>query len=201
MKILIASGNNHKVEEFNQLFADLTEVSFVAAPEKLEVEEDGATYFENAYKKADAYYKKFQCPVLSDDSGLDVETLPDDLGIKSARFGGSGLDDKGRAMLLLKKLDGNENRKAKFTCVLCLYLSEDEQYFFEGHVPGEIGKQYRGNEGFGYDPVFIPLKGQVGATLAEQSEWKMKNSHRAAASKFLMDFFQTNICQNSRNSL
>lgn len=179
----------------------MKEVSILPAPEKIEVVEDGKTYFENSYKKAEAYFKKFGKPVLADDSGLDVEALPDELGIYSARFGGEGLNDKDRAMLLLKKMDGVENRRAKFTCVLCLYLSENEHFFFEGHVPGNIDKQYRGTDGFGYDPVFVPLKGEPNKTLAEQAVWKMENSHRAAASKFLMDFFQSNVCQNSRNSL
>lgn len=201
MDILLASGNAHKVEEFNVLFEGLEAVQFQAAPEKLDVIEDGTTYYENAFKKGQAYYKKFQRPVLSDDSGLDVEALPGELGITSARFGGEGLTDKDRALLLLKKLNNEANRRAKFTCVLCLYLNENEHFFFEGHLPGEVAQQYKGNQGFGYDPVFIPLKGNSGQTLAEQAEWKMKNSHRAAASRFLMDFFQSNVCQNSRNSL
>ena len=196
MDLYLASGNQHKAEEFNELFSSVNGLNIKAAPKKLVVVEDGKSYFENAFKKAQAYFKEFQQPVLADDSGLDVEALPDDLGIYSARFGGDGLNDKDRAMLLLNKMDGQENRTAKFTCVLCLYLNDNEHFFFDGHVPGSIHKQYTGTDGFGYDPVFVPLKGEPGKTMAEQEAWKMKNSHRAAASKFLVDFFQSNICQN-----
>lgn len=201
MELYLASGNQHKAEEFNDLFKDHKGIKILSAPNKLEVEENGKTYFENSFKKAEAYFKVIGKPVLADDSGLDVEALPNELGIHSARFGGGGLSDKDRAMLLLRKMNGIENRRAKFTCILCLYLSEAEHFFFEGHLPGNIHKQYSGSDGFGYDPVFVPLKGQPNKTLAEQPTWKMGNSHRAVSSKFLMDFFQSNICQNFRNSL
>lgn len=196
MEVLLATGNQHKAEEFQILTSQSEQLNIVAAPHSIDVVEDGQTYFENAFKKAEGYFKEFKRPVLSDDSGIDVESIPDELGIHSARFGGDGLTDKDRAMLLLKKLGDSDKRKAKFTCVLCLYISPDEYYFFEGHLPGKIGKQYQGDGGFGYDPVFHPEKGDSSITIAEQEDWKMKNSHRASALKFLMDFFQTNNCQN-----
>jgi XTP/dITP diphosphohydrolase len=191
MELLLATSNAHKAEEFNQLF-DPVKVRIIPAPHKLEVEETGLTYFENALIKAQAYYQEFKRPILADDSGLNVEALPEELGIYSARFGGSGLSDFDRAQLLLKKMDGVTHREAYFTCVLCAYLSPDEIYYFEGRLAGVIGHEYRGTTGFGYDPVFIPLEKQnEGLTVAELHEWKSKNSHRAVASGFLEKFIAT----------
>ena len=82
-----------------------------------------------------------------------------------------------------------EQRKAYFVCNLCFYISEKEVYFFEGRVNGTIGHEQRGNEGFGYDPIFIP-DGCSDKYLAEIAEWKMKNSHRARACREALKFFQ-----------
>lgn len=181
IELVLASSNAHKAKEFSELF-DPDLVSVIAAPEKLEVEENGESYFANALLKAEAYYKKLKRPVIADDSGLNVEALPAELGIHSARFGGSGLADKERAELLLNKMEGASNRNAYFTCVLCVYLNEREIFYFEGRMAGQIGFSYRGSGGFGYDPVFIPNeKADEGLTVAELNEWKQKNSHRAQA--------------------
>jgi XTP/dITP diphosphohydrolase len=189
MELILASGNVHKAEEFSELF-DPKLITVKAAPAKLDVVEDGETYFENALLKAKAYYDKFKVPVIADDSGLNVAALPNELGLHSARFGGEGLNDRDRAELLLKKMDGISNREAFFSCVLCVYFSEKEIFYFEGRMNGFIGYSYRGSTGFGYDPVFIPAdKFDEGLTVAELHEWKQKNSHRsvavAMAQKFL----------------
>lgn len=188
IQLVLASGNAHKAEEFSELF-DPKILTVKAAPRKLEVEENGKSYFENALLKAEAYYKEFKMPVIADDSGLNVEELPNDLGIYSARFGGDNLSDKDRAYLLLEKMSGKNNREAFFTCVLCIYLNEKEIFYFEGRMSGKIGQSYKGNEGFGYDPVFIPHDGESDLTVAEQSEWKNKNSHRALAVNLAQKFF------------
>ncbi|QDK40165.1 non-canonical purine NTP pyrophosphatase, RdgB/HAM1 family [Bacteriovorax stolpii] len=188
MELLLASGNAHKAEEFSELF-DPKILVVKAAPEKIDVAEDGSTYFENALLKAKAYYDKFKVPVIADDSGLNVQSLPNELGLHSARFGGPGLTDRDRAELLLKKMDGVSEREAYFSCVLCVYFSEKEIFYFEGRLNGSIGYSYRGSTGFGYDPVFIPTdKAEEGLTVAELHEWKQKNSHRAVASALLSKF-------------
>lgn len=188
MELLLASGNAHKAEEFSELF-DPKILVVKAAPEKIDVVEDGSTYFENALLKAKAYYDKFKVPVIADDSGLNVQSLPNELGLHSARFGGPGLTDRERAELLLKKMDGVSAREAYFSCVLCVYFSEKEIFYFEGRLNGSIGYSYRGSTGFGYDPVFIPAdKAEEGLTVAELHEWKQKNSHRAVASAMLSKF-------------
>ena len=138
MELLLASGNAHKAEEFSELF-DPKILVVKAAPEKIDVVEDGLTYFENALLKAKAYYDKFKVPVIADDSGLNVQSLPNELGLHSARFGGPGLTDRERAELLLKKMDGVSAREAYFSCVLCVYFSEKEIFYFEGRLNCSIG--------------------------------------------------------------
>ena len=187
-KIILASSNLHKLEEMNNLFkSDL--FSLEGALEKLEVIEDGETFHENALIKARAYTKKFKMPALADDSGLVVESLPGELGIKTARFGGDGLTDQGRYELLLEKLNGQNERQAYFVCVLCFYFSDKEYYFFEGRLKGEILESSSGNQGFGYDPVFAP-EAMNAKSLAELPDWKMKNSHRAIAFEHANKFFK-----------
>jgi XTP/dITP diphosphohydrolase len=188
MELILASGNAHKAQEFSELF-DCAIIKVSAAPSKLEVDETGTSYFENALIKAKAYYDQFKKPVLADDSGLTVLALPEELGIYSARFGGDKLTDKERADLLLKKLEGESNREAFFTCVLCFYLNESEIFYFEGRLQGSIGFSYRGETGFGYDPVFIPLGAEGEQTVAELGYWKNKNSHRALAVSLAQKFF------------
>lgn len=193
----LASGNSHKAEEFNVLF-DASIINIQAAPEKVEVVEDGQTYSENALKKAVGYFEKFKQPVMSDDSGLEVLALPGELGIHTARYGGDELTSSQRNELLLKnlKLKEGESRAAEFVCVLCFYFSESEYYFFEGRLKGAISSEQQGKDGFGYDPVFLPEGAEMGKTLAELPEWKEKNSHRAVACREAMKFFKERNGQN-----
>lgn len=182
MELVLASGNAHKAQEFDELFT-LDFLKVKPAREKLEVAETGESFQENALLKAEAYFALEKSPVVADDSGLVVQYLPDELGIHSARFGGPDLSDAERAYLLLERLSGltrSEERAAYFVCHLCLYFSADEIYFFEGRLNGTISRDYRGEAGFGYDPVFIP-DGLSEQTLAENPEWKSQNSHRAIA--------------------
>ena len=193
IELILASSNAHKAEEFSELF-DSKLITVKAAPSKIEVVEDGETYFENALLKAKAYYDKFKVPVIADDSGLNVAALPEELGLHSARFGGDGLSDRDRAELLLKKLEGVAEREAYFSCVLCVYFSPSEVFYFEGRMNGIVGHTYRGSTGFGYDPVFIPAeKMEEGLTVAELHEWKQKNSHRAVAVGFAQKFLGQRI--------
>ena len=190
MEFILASSNPHKAEELNDL---LKEVTIAPASEKLQVEEDGDTFRENALKKAKAYHDFYKAPAVADDSGLVVEALPDMLGVQSARFAPELADYKDKNEKLIQLMEGKEEeeRKAYFVCVLCFYVSEKEVYFFEGRVHGRIAKEQKGDAGFGYDPVFEP-EGAGGKHLAELPEWKMKNSHRAKAcqeaSIFLRDW-------------
>jgi XTP/dITP diphosphohydrolase len=191
LKLILATGNNHKAQEFAQIFnSEIIQVK--AAEKKLEVIEDGNTFSENALLKARAYYDIFKVPILSDDSGITVEGLPDQLGIHSARFGGDGLTDKDRYELLLQKLENisGAGRQAYFTCVLCFYLSPEEIFFFEGRMNGEVLYGPKGDAGFGYDPVFRPIGAREDESVAQMHEWKQKNSHRALACQYAQRFFE-----------
>ena len=196
MELILASGNAHKALEFSEL-CPVDIVSVCAASEKLDVIEDGSSFLENSFKKAEAYYQKYKRPILADDSGLVVECLPDQLGIHTARFGGDGLSDEQRAKLLIKEClqVPSDQRSAYFICVLCLYLSAEEIFFFEGRLEGAVASSYEGNHGFGYDPVFIPTNGNTGETLAMQPEFKKAQSHRSKAVTALLSFLRERDCQ------
>jgi XTP/dITP diphosphohydrolase len=193
VNFLLASGNAHKAEEFKELFSGTLNLS--PSPQTLEVDETGETYTENAFLKAKAYYDTYKIPTLADDSGLTVEGLPDILGVKSARFAPELKSYVDKCQLLLKMLSQkNASRTAYFTCVLCFYLSPDEVYFFEGRVQGKIGNELKGDQGFGYDPIFIPdRKEEDGMSLAELPEWKNEFSHRAKASLAALQFFKESM--------
>jgi XTP/dITP diphosphohydrolase len=190
LELLLASGNQHKADEFATLL-DSSIFSIGAAPEKIEVREDGADYYKNALLKAEGYYKHFKTPLFSDDSGLTINALPGQLGVHSARFGGEGLTDRERAELVLDKLkqEKTSDRKAYFSAVLCFYLNPREIFYFEGRVDGIIAPQLQGDDGFGYDPIFIPTKGNGDFSFAEKPEWKATHSHRAVAAKAANCFF------------
>lgn len=192
IEVILATSNQHKAEEFSELF-DKNVIQVKAAEKKLDVEETGTTFFENAFIKAKAYYELYKKPILADDSGLNVAFLPDELGIYSARFGGPGLNDRQRAELLLDKMKDADpaQREAYFTCVLCFYLNPNEVFYFEGRMKGSIGYRLQGEKGFGYDPTFhpegAPLKDH---SVAELPEWKALNSHRAVACQAALKFFK-----------
>ena len=180
MKFMLGSTNAHKAEELKELLSSAS-IEIVAASSKLEVTEDGSTFQENALKKAKAYYDEFKVPVVADDSGLVLPSIPEILGIYSARFAPEMESYQKKNLYLIELLNENKkDRKAYFVCYLCFYFSEDEVYFFEGRVHGQIGDIAKGADGFGYDPIFFP-DGQNGKSMAEIPKWKMKNSHRAKA--------------------
>ncbi|MFT6631485.1 MAG: XTP/dITP diphosphohydrolase [Bacteriovoracaceae bacterium] len=190
MKFILASANQHKAEELNVLLS-AGNLEILPASEKVEVVEDGSTFQENALKKAKEYFDKFGHPTVADDSGLVLPAKPDILGIHSARYAPEYLDYKDKNNFLIneiKNLTGSD-RDAYFICYLCFYISEEEVYFFEGRVHGVIADTQSGVDGFGYDPIFIP-DGCDGKSMAEVSEWKMTNSHRAKACLSANKFFK-----------
>lgn len=191
---ILASGNAHKAKEFKELFGKTLIVE--AAPESIPVDETGKTFTENAFLKAEAYYKKFQKPALADDSGLVLEGMPELLGVHSARFAPELGDYKDKCQQLLNLFEERkiENRNAYFVCVLCFYVSPEETYFFEGRVHGKMGEAYKGDHGFGYDPIFIPeRKENDDKSLAELPEWKNEFSHRAKAAHSALSFFKESV--------
>lgn len=200
-EIIFAGQNPGKFREFEALMPkDKWVLKFVfpqdAHTGPIRVEEFGKTLRENAYIKAKHYYDLFQTPSLSDDSGLFIPDLPGEMGVESAYFGGKELNDSQRCEALLERLqtlrkDSASQIQAYFECCLCYYVSPREIYFFSGNMRGTIAQSKTGEEGFGYDPIFIPLPAinPEGKTLAALgTPWKNIHSHRYLAIKSFLQF-------------
>lgn len=181
-KLLIASGNKGKISEISNLLAPFNiEVVPASNYEIEEPEENGTTFIENAEIKSRYYSKKTGLASLSDDSGLCVEALDGKPGIYSARWAGEKKDFSVAIKRIENELADNDNKKAKFVCALSLYFPEtDEVENFEGTVEGNLSFPPKGQNGFGYDPIFVAQG--MSQTFAEMdSEEKHRISHRADA--------------------
>ena len=181
LKIFLATGNKHKIEEISDIFSDIENVEILSIKDGVEIPEvieDGTTFEENSKKKAVEIAKFLNMITIADDSGLCVEALNGEPGVYSARYSGTGDDSKNNEKLI-ENLKGVENRKAKFVSVITLAKPNGETYSFEGEILGEIVDNPRGNTGFGYDPHFYVEEYQK--TLAQLPELKNKISHRAKA--------------------
>lgn len=145
-----------------------------------EIEEDGETFDDNAYKKASFTARVLGFPALADDSGLVVAALDGRPGIHSARYGGAGITDRERCEKLLAELEGAANRKAAFECVISIAVPSGPALTYEGRCEGEIARSPDGVNGFGYDPVFYyPPMGKTFARLTREE--KNRVSHRGKA--------------------
>ena len=182
MKLIIASNNNHKLIEIKAILGGLFEeiLSMREAGIEHETIEDGSSFMENAVKKAKEIAELSGCCALADDSGICVDALDGAPGIYSARFCGHHGDDEANNRLLLKKLEGREDRGAHYTCAIALVYPNGRQVCAEGYMYGQIGYEEKGENGFGYDPLFfLP---EYGCTAAQLSpEQKNQISHRASA--------------------
>ena len=189
MKILLATRNEHKLIEIKNKLNN-PEIEIITLNDLAdvdEVEETEDTFIGNAYLKAKHYFDKFNIPTLSDDSGLVClyNGLP---GVKSARFAGEKATSLENNLKLLDELKGVTNRDAYFISLLCL-VTNDNTYTFEGRLNGRIGYDFVGNNGFGYDSLFII---EDGRTLAELSlEEKNEISHRGQAIDKLAQFLKS----------
>ncbi len=180
--VVLATRNEGKIREFREMLKDYpVELrglnDFGPIPE---VEEDGDTFDDNAYKKASFTAKVLGLPAISDDSGLVVEALNGSPGVKSARYAGDSATDKDNIAKLLMDMQGMKNRQAAFECVISIAVPSGPALTYEGRCEGEITEEADGDEGFGYDPVF--LCPQYGKTFARCSmDEKNKVSHRGRA--------------------
>jgi XTP/dITP diphosphohydrolase len=182
MRLVLATSNPGKVRELQRLLAGTAEVvSPVDLGLALDVDEDGDTYEANAVKKARAYAAASGCLALADDSGIEVDALDGRPGVRSARYGGDGLDDEGRNSLLLKELAGvpDDKRTARYQAVVALAWPDGRTEVFRGAFEGSIGHERRGRRGFGYDPLFVTGDGRTAAELSDSE--KDAVSHRAQA--------------------
>jgi len=187
LKLVFATNNRHKLEEVaykvNNKFELLT-LEDIGCIE--DIEETGSTFEENATIKSRYVFDKYHLNCFGDDSGLMIDALNGEPGVYSARYAGEHGNHPANIKKVLEKLNGAENRKARFITVISLIWNGDE-HFFEGIVEGTIRHQPIGNGGFGYDPVFQPDGYAI--TFAEMSmEEKNKISHRARAMEKLIAF-------------
>ena len=184
MILVLATQNQGKIQEIEKaLDLPLLEIqSLRDFPDLPEVVEDGRTFLENAFKKAQACAQATGRPALADDSGLEVDCLNGAPGIYSARFSGAEATDEANNRKLLSLLEGipEERRTARFVCRMVLYFPEGRWIQTEGYCPGIIASEPQGEHGFGYDPIFyLP---ELNKTMAEiPLEEKNRISHRAQA--------------------
>ncbi|HOB27170.1 MAG TPA: RdgB/HAM1 family non-canonical purine NTP pyrophosphatase [Bacteroidales bacterium] len=191
MELIFATHNEGKVHEIQNIVGDnikilsLTDIGYLE-----EIPETGSTFNENAFVKANTIYQIYRKPIFADDSGLEVRALNGRPGVYSARYAGVGLKNfEPHIVKLLNELNGVKDRKARFKSVICLIIN-DKTYYFEGLINGQIIDHPRGNNGFGYDPIFVP-DGYT-KTFAEMDlDEKNKISHRSQAIRKMIDFIMS----------
>lgn len=190
-KIIFASNNKGKIRELKDILSSLgiEVVSQREAGFDIEADETGTTFAENSAIKAKAIYELAKIPVLADDSGLCVDALDGQPGVYSHRFAGENATDEEKCRYILEKLENvsDEKRTARFICDMCFIDENGREYHAEGKCEGKIGREEKGNNGFGYDPIFV-----VGnRTLAELEEVeKNQISHRAEALKKMKEILK-----------
>lgn len=211
MKIVFATNNQHKLSEIRSILGESIEVlSLKDINCDVDIPETGTTLEENALQKAQYVYDHYHISCFADDTGLEVDALDGAPGVYSARYASmasnssqtsisspASHDSEANMTRLLKELGNNNNRKARFRTVIALILKKDvcpcgctsikEVHQFEGIVNGEIIRERRGGEGFGYDPIFQPAG--YDKTFAELGmDIKNRISHRARATQKLCEF-------------
>jgi len=188
-EIIFATFNNHKVYEINKIINNCKIVSLKDINFTDEIIENENTFIGNSLIKCRSVYQRYKKPVLADDSGICVNQLNGDPGVYSARYGSSKFNDKERYHFLLNQLDRNKDLSASFVCALVLFVSPNRIYIAQEEIKGLITFDPKGNNGFGYDPIFF-LK-EYGKTMAELSdEEKNLISHRGKAAKILNKFLE-----------
>jgi len=200
MKIVFASNNEHKIREIKSILGNsFTLLSLSDINIKEDIPEEAPLLEGNALFKARYIHNATDMNVFADDTGLEIDALNGLPGVHSARFAGESKDSSANIKKVLSLLGRTENRKARFRTVIAL-IFEKKEYLFEGIVTGTIISEKRGNEGFGYDPVFIP--DEKNQTFAEM-ELAEKNtiSHRARAFEKLREFLNQHTLSNNKETI
>lgn len=192
MKIVFATNNAHKLNEVRQVVGSSFEiVSLRECGITEDIPENEPTLEGNALAKARYIHARTGLDCFADDTGLEVDALGGEPGVRSARYATDGHDDEANKRLLLERMSGVENRAAQFRTAVALIL-DGKEYLFEGVVRGAIAAEQHGEGGFGYDPLFFPEGGD--RTFAEMSgEEKNAISHRGLAVRKLAEFLQEKI--------
>ena len=193
-EIVLATNNAHKLKEVREILSPhkitvygLNDLNL--KPE--DVEENASTYAGNALIKARSVQKLTSFPIIADDSGLEIEAMNNEPGLRSARFAKEHGGHSNAIKYILDYLKDKDNRKARFKCNIILLNMEDKPLLFEGVAEGEIAKEVDGEGGFGYDPVFFSYELQKTFGHASQEE-KNKASHRGKALKKLLTYLIIN---------
>ena len=191
MKLVFASSNNHKINEIKKLLPENIELLGLNDIQCFdEIPETAETIEGNAILKANYIKNNYGLNCFADDSGLEIEALNGQPGVYSARYTGEPKDDNKNIDKVLFELHNQTNRKANFKTMICLNLN-DKQYLFTGIVNGSIINEKKGDNGFGYDPIFVA--NGFDKTFAQMTfEEKNQISHRAKAVMQMIDFLKNN---------
>ena len=186
--IMIATSNKGKVREYKSLLEPLGYIVHdLSELDPIEIDENGSTFQENALIKAKSIKDKCNMTVIADDSGLEIDALNKEPGIHSARYL-EGHDYSYKNKVLLERMKGKTDRSARFVCAIAL-CDETGDHLFTGVMEGKISDQAAGDNGFGYDPIF--LVEQFGKTSAQLTmEQKNSVSHRGIATRELLDYLK-----------
>ena len=185
--IIFATNNQHKVEEVRALLGKrFNIITLKEAGIDIDIPEPHDTLEANATEKSKIIFNITNKNCFSEDTGLEVEALNGEPGVKSARYAGEGRSFNDNIEKLLTNLKSEENKTARFRTVISLIL-DGEEYFFEGICPGKIISERKGNNGFGYDPVFVPTGSDKTFAEMDMAE-KNKFSHRKKAMEKLITF-------------
>ena len=189
MKLVFATNNAHKLEEIREMAGgqyEIVSLKEIGCQEEIPEEQD--TLEGNALQKARFVKERYGADCFADDTGLEIAALGGEPGVRSARYAGEGHDSEANMRKVLAKMEGVDDRRARFRTVIALIL-DGEEHLFEGEVRGEILREKHGAEGFGYDPIFQPTGYTL--TFAELGEEeKNKISHRAIATGKLLQFLR-----------
>lgn len=190
MKLIFATNNAHKLREVSQVVGDrFTLLTPRECSITEDIPEDQPTLEGNALQKARYIYERTGIDCFADDTGLEVDALGGEPGVRSARYATDGHDDEANKRLLLQRLQGIENRAAQFRTAIALIIG-GEEYLFEGVVRGEISHEEMGDGGFGYDPLFLP-EGRAESFAQMSAEDKNAISHRGRAVRALAEFLNS----------
>ena len=186
-RVILATRNPHKVVEVRRILDGLG-LTLVGGDEVdlPDVEETGATFAENALLKARSAAAATGLPAMADDSGLAVDALGGEPGVRSARYAGRHGDDLANLRLVLERMVGAQQRRARFVCAAAYVTPDGDEHVVEGVVEGEVVDPPRGSGGFGYDPLFQPL-GETRTTAEMSAAEKDAISHRGRAFRALRD--------------
>lgn len=191
--IVFASHNAHKVEEMRRICGNnfrIMSLSDIGCD--TDIPEDGLTLAENAEAKARWVFDRYGMECFADDTGLEVDALGGAPGVHTARFAGPECDPRANVDLLLEKLDGVADRRARFRTVIAHIAADGKLTRFDGTAEGSIASERMGDAGFGYDPVFIP-EGHKRSFAQMSPDEKNAISHRGRATSQLIDFLESSI--------